>query len=108
MLQDIEQLRKQYEADLGEIGVKFMTFCIEQNIQLDLLRGLTHAISEKDAELTDKLFKAFGVVHASLTESMSKALDLSEEESVRIFNAASEIYEMVRQQRTDGETKTND
>lgn len=108
MLQDIEQLKKQYEGDFGEIGVKFMTFCIEQNIQLDLLRGLIHAVGEKDGELSEKLFKAFGVVHASLTESMSKALDLSDEASVRIFNTASEIYELVRKQRTDGETKTND
>lgn len=105
---EMQQLKDKYFAEYGDAGMKFMSFVIEQNMQIDLVKAGLGAALDRNEDMTNEFFKAFGKVHAHLTGSMAQALELSDDIANHIFDSATQAYELIRQKSDAGETKTND
>lgn len=106
--QEIQQLKDKYFAEYGDAGMKFMSFVLDQSMQLDLFKAALGAVINKDKEMSDQYLDAFGKVHAHLTGCMSEALELSDDIASHIFNSATEAYDLMRYRAETGESKTND
>ena len=105
---EMQQLKDKYLAEFGDSGMKFMSFVLDQSMQLDLFKAALGAVINKDKEMSDQYLDAFGKVHAHLTGCMAEALKLSDDVAGHIFNSASEAYDLMRYKAETGESKTND
>jgi len=104
----MKQIQQKYTEEYGDAGLKFMTFVLEQNLQIDLVKAAVGAALDKDENLTAYILYNFSSVHSMLTDSFAKAMNLSDEMASKIFNSAGEAYKLMRHQAETGESKTND
>ncbi len=103
----LNTLREKYTEEFGDAGVKFMSFVIDQCMQLDLVKGAIESTIDKNEEATNSMVDAFSVIHSHLTGAMAEALSLSDEMSSRIFHSASEAYELMSHKAMTGEDKSD-
>lgn len=104
----MKQIEEKYHEEYGDAGIKFMSFVLEQNLQIDLVKAAVGAALDKNEETAGQILDTFGLVHSHLTESFAKAMDLSDELASKIFDSASEAYEIMRYKSETGDSKTND
>lgn len=104
----LKQIQQKYVDEYGDAGLKFMSFVLEQNLQIDLVKAAVGAALDKNEELAGHILDTFGAVHSHLTESFASAMNLSDDLASKIFESAGEAYEIMRSKSETGESKTND
>ena len=104
----LKQIQQKYFEEYGDAGLKFMSFVLEQNLQIDLVKAAVGAALDKDETMAGHILDTFGSVHSHLTESFAKAMNLSDEMASKIFDSAGEAYELMRHKAETGDSKTND
>ena len=88
---DVE-LTDKFQKEYGNKGYKFMQFVLDQNIQLDIIKSAMQAAQEQNVDLAVEMLNTFTDVHANMTALFAATADLTEENAVKIFNAANEEY----------------
>lgn len=104
----MKHIKEKYQEAYGDAGIKFLTFVIEQNLQIDLVKAAVESALDKNEEAVGQILDTFGTVHSHLTDSFAKAMNLSDELASEIFDTASETYEVLSSDFRTGDIKTND